>query len=252
MSRFRFNTAYIGNLGVECEAFVTDSHGTIVAKADEVLVALRNTELAQDFCPELSACQIEWKTKPLVLAELPDAVQQHQRILYEAASACNLGIRYSELAPETMPLTVYPDERYIAIAKQLNPAVLSAGCRVAGVHIHVGMPDHETALRVYNHVVRFMYELMQMGDASNGGRLNLYRAMAPAWKPPQFASWSEMYAYACKHNWDGDPKSWWSLIRISQHGTIEFRTFGSTASVSKILAWAKFCYVLCQQKTKNA
>jgi ribosomal protein S18 acetylase RimI-like enzyme len=46
---------------------------------------------------------------------------------------------------------------------------------------------------------------------------------------------------------DKDPRKCWTLIRISKNGTIEFRMFGATPSLERIVGWAKLCHDLCKE-----
>jgi len=133
------------------------------------------------------------------------------------------------------------------MAKTLQPEILLAACRVIGTHVHIGMPDHETAIRVYNSVIAETDRLCRIGDGSNGERLRIYAVMAPEWCPQPYADWAEFHRVAVKKNFADDPRRCWNLIRISVHGTIEFRMFGSTDDDSKVVTWARECYRLCQE-----
>jgi hypothetical protein len=42
-----------------------------------------------------------------------------------------------------------------------------------------------------------------------------------------------------------DPRKNWSEIRISAHGTIEFRLFGASASDDENMQWIRECHALC-------
>ena len=157
------------------------------------------------------------------------------------------GRLHFEVGPEDMSLAVYPDPRYQRISATLSREVLSAACRVIGTHVHIGMPDHEVALKVYNSVVEKVDELCEIGDGSSGRRLDLYRLMAPQWRPMRYDSWENFFEVAQEENFSEDPRHCWTLIRISPHGTIEFRMFGSTDSLEKIIDWAKTCHRICME-----
>ena len=155
--------------------------------------------------------------------------------------------RHVELASEDMPFDIYPDPtgRYQRITANMPAEILHAACRVAATHIHVGMPDLATAVRVYNNVVTHTDELIMSGDGSSGKRMKLYSIMAPRYRPEPLASESEFYERACTHGFVNDPRTCWTLIRISIHGTIEFRMFGATDSIDRIVGWALRCHELC-------
>jgi gamma-glutamyl:cysteine ligase YbdK (ATP-grasp superfamily) len=154
---------------------------------------------------------------------------------------------YKEVAPLDMPLDVYPDPtgRYQRIIKDMPQQILSAACRVVGTHVHIGMPDADTALNTYNKVVPYCEELCLMGDGSSGDRLDLYKTMAPDYQPVPYETWEAFHVEAVEKGFDVDPRKCWHLIRISKHGTIEFRMFGATHDLQKIVAWTKRCHELC-------
>jgi gamma-glutamyl:cysteine ligase YbdK (ATP-grasp superfamily) len=148
-----------------------------------------------------------------------------------------------------MPLDVYPDPsgRYQRMVKTMPRACLIAACRVIGTHIHIGMPNHEVALRTYNHVISECDYLCTKGNGSFGERLDIYREVAPDCDPMPYADWSHFYKTACEKGFDKDPRKCWTLIRISKHGTLEFRMFGATSSVNRVIGWANLCHQLCAE-----
>jgi gamma-glutamyl:cysteine ligase YbdK (ATP-grasp superfamily) len=154
---------------------------------------------------------------------------------------------YIEVGQEDMPLDVYPDPsgRYQELVKTMPRHVLQAACRVIGTHIHIGMPDHTVALKVYNQVIGRCDWLCSRGNGSFGERLDIYRIVAPDCDPRPYQDWGEFYREACIRGFDEDPRKCWTLIRISKHGTIEFRMFGATSSIKRIVGWAKLCRDFC-------
>lgn len=245
ISQFSFDPTYKGYVGVEWEVFVTDQAGRVVPSSAQILEALKGNCCADQVGYELSACQVELRTKPVKLAGLKEALVECREALTQASAKVGLQIAYMELAPSDIPLDVYPDPRYLEIKSRLSVETLRAGCRVAGVHVHVGMPDYATALRTYRHVLPYVPHLVMLGDRSEGERMRLYRSMTPESDPPDIQSWEHLYEYACARGWVNDPRSWWSLVRISKHGTIEFRVFGSTDDINQIFNWANLCHKLC-------
>lgn len=243
----RFNFRKDGNLlvGIERECFITDLRGNIVPRSAEILSVLTDRS---KFGYELSACQLEDRIGPVPLDVLPVAISENERILCWAETKMGFRRMFSEVASKDMPLDIYPDPdgRYQVITKNMSQDILEAACRVAGTHIHIGMPDHETAIRVYNKVIKESKKLIKMGDGSSGERLKIYKVMAPDFCSPAYASWEEFYSVAKEKGFSNDPRKCWNLIRISVHGTIEFRMFGATDNLDKIVEWAKICHNLCE------
>ena len=241
---FRFDPTKSGFIGVERECFITTPEGLIVPEAAAVLADLP----FGPFGYELSACQIESRVGPHTIAELAPALRTSDARLKTTLERYGFSALYTEVGPEDMPLDVYPDPtgRYQEIVKDLPRSVLLAACRVIGTHVHIGMPDHETALATYNGVIRHLDELCEIGNGSFGERLAIYRQMAPNYKPQPYCSWQEYYETAVAQGFAEDPRKCWTLIRISIHGTIEFRMFGATNSIERIVSWATRCHELCE------
>lgn len=255
LRQFTFNPAYAGWIGVEQEAFVACAKtGIIGPHAKRLLDCLANQEevaAASSYGPELSACQIEWRTNqptPSIQA-LQKTWWQSVVRLEEAAAETSLVLRYQPVGPSGMPLAVFPDprRRYEQIAQSLTTAQLAAACRVAGLHVHIGMPDPDTALRVYNYVVQQTEALQHLLEQASAQRLTLYSRMQPTLLSPPFSSWDDLRVYAEVSGFVEDPRRWWSLVRISKHGTIEFRMFDSQPCSDTSIRWADVCLRLCQR-----
>ena len=250
MDLFRFDPAKALSVGVEQECFLTDESGTILPFAPRIIAGLPNREddsLLPRYGYELSACQLEYKIGPCHVGSVRDHLVKLEEELKVWEKSLGFKRLHSEVGPEDIPLDVYPDPsgRYQEIVKTMPRHVLLAACRVIGTHVHVGMPDLETALSVYNRVAPQCERLCAKGNGSFGERLEIYRTVAPECDPPQYVDWTGFYQTARAKGFDKDPRKCWTLIRISKHGTIEFRMFGATSSVERIASWVKLCHDLC-------
>lgn len=251
---FRFDPDKAFLTGVERERFIT-CDGAVVPRAAHVLSALSAVQAApEEFGYELSACQVESRTTPLKLEALAGELHRIDATLARVLRFLNLGELHSEVGPADMPLDIYPDPtgRYQVITKNMPVEVLRAACRVIGTHVHIGMRNHQMALRVYNYVIRHYGELCELGNGSFGERLAIYRQMAPDFEPKPYESWRHYHAVALEKGFAKDPRQCWTLVRISVHGTIEFRMFGATDSVDRIVGWASRCHALCQEALVHA
>ena len=245
---FRFDPTKALYVGVERECFIVDATGVIVPEAVRVLNAIAPFDKREQVGYELSACQVEHRTGPCRIEGLCDELVATDAILARGLETLPYDIRYDEIAPESMPLDVFPDPtgRYQRIVSEMPVDILRAACRVTGTHIHIGMPDHETALAVYDRVVPHCDVLARLGDRSGGERLRVYAAVATRTRPVQYGSWQRFYEKATAEGFADDPRRCWTLIRISTHGTLEFRMFGSTAENGEIVSWAQTCRTLCE------
>ncbi len=250
LSQFHFDSNKAGLVGVEREQFITDDGGHILPKSPFYIREIGALpKLNQvDFGFELSACQIESKVGPTTLDDLPLLLDRAESRL--RGVDCTLGTRRVnlEVAPEGMPLDIYPDPtgRYQQITENMPISTLLAACRVAATHIHVGVRDIEHAISAFNAAVVHAPELIRDGDGSAGQRIALYRTMAKEFEPKPFSSVDDFFERAQLGGYANDPRSCWTIVRISVHGTIEFRMFGATISHEKIIAWAKTCHALCR------
>lgn len=250
MDLFGFDVSKSLFVGVERECFLTDNQGQIQPLAFEVVRNLVGCDTIDfNFGYELSACQLECRIGPARLASLHDKLKACDQQLVEKEADLDFKRLFVEVGPEDMPLDVYPDPsgRYQQIVKTMPRHVLLAACRVIGTHVHIGMPDHQTALKVYNHVIKKCDWLCHRGNGSFGERLDIYRTVAPDCDPQPYADWADFHRVAVAKGFDKDPRKCWTLIRISKHGTIEFRMFGATDSLERIVAWAKLCHDLCKE-----
>ena len=244
MNRFNFRKEGSLLVGIERECFLVNGTDKIIPRAADMLELLLDRSR---FGYELSACQLEDRVGPVEVSKIKEGLLKNEEDILAVERILHLHRLHVEVAPEDMPLDVYPDPtgRYQVITKAMPRHILSAACRVAGTHIHVGMPDHEIAMMVYNKVIGKADELCRVGDMSNGERLKIYQVMAPDYAPQSYASWSDFYEVAMRKGFVSDPRKCWTLIRISVHGTIEFRMFGATPELNTIVGWAETCYKLC-------
>lgn len=257
-------------LGVERECFLVDRRGDFAPRAADVVAhvhkkewrraspdtarAMRCVSPQESVGYELSAVQLETRTPPHQYGETEDYLRLIDIHLRNNLHELGLRATYNEVAPETMPLDIYPDPtgRYQAITQAMPREMLLAACRIIGTHVHVGMPDHETALRVHNEVIEHCDVLSDLGDGSGGERLRIYGIVKPDNRPRPYASWEDFHEEAYRNGFEEDPRSNWRMIRLTKHGTLEFRVFGATERVDRICAWTQLCYLLCKKALNRA
>ncbi|OGZ01704.1 MAG: hypothetical protein A2946_01415 [Candidatus Liptonbacteria bacterium RIFCSPLOWO2_01_FULL_53_13] len=234
VERFPFQPERSGCIGIERERFLADADGIYAPRAEEFLRIVGDPAWTY----ELSACQVEDRTDPL-RAENDILKNLKRNDLRGCVAARSLGlcIVANEVAPEDMPMDVYPDPRYLKIVEHLKPAALAAACRVTGTHIHVGVGSWERAFAVYHELSRHLEELMALGDHSQGLRLRLYCEVAKSWRPPRYESAEHFFEVATAEGFAGNSRNCWHLVRITKHGTVECRMFGAAECSEEVLAW---------------
>ena len=245
--KYSWRPEYALQVGVERERYITDQAGTIVPRAESALKELNDP---QHFSYEFSACQLEDKVGPCSLSDLRDKLIANEAKIRATLSGLGLKFLFQPVGPVDMPSDIYPDPtgRYQRIASRVLTAKQAhLARRVTSTHVHVGMPDPNSALRVYNSVIRHLPELSAAGDLSNGQRLRLYQALYPSAEPPAYKSWRQLYERAKQIGFAKDIGRCWDLIRISSFGTVEFRLFDSTEDIDKVVNWTRQCHHLCQK-----
>ncbi len=249
MGRFAFAPEKAWRIGVERECFIVDAReGKPIPRAPEVLAAAWHhyPELRTSFGYELSACQLEMRTTdPVLLCDVAKKLREQQACLESMLEEFGYRAQYTGVGPVDMVTDVYPDGRYARITRHLSPQRLLAACRIIGTHIQVGMPDADTALRVYNGVVRNLHGLRIVADKTCGERMRIYAEVQPRREPIPFCDWHAMHLHAIKHGWSEDTRQNWMLVRITRFGTIEFRLFDGTDSPDEVASWARECRALC-------
>lgn len=234
LARFKFVKAMNGHVGVEREHFLVSSSGVPAPRSGEFLRLINDPRWTY----ELSACQVESRTKPkrdlsAIKMELLENANNGERV----AKKLGLHLVNQEVGNANMPLDVYPDARYLEIVRTIPHERLEAACRVTGTHIHLGVRDMCQAISVYNALIPHLEEFCRMGDHSGGERLRLYKTMATKWQPTVYESAEHLFEIALQDGFAENPRNCWKLIRISIHGTIELRMFGVTDHADEISWW---------------
>ncbi|MCA9364740.1 MAG: hypothetical protein KC736_02505 [Candidatus Moranbacteria bacterium] len=244
--KFQFRPEHSGEIGIEQESLVLQN-GLVTPQAKHVLDHLySNGCCSAYFGPELSACQIEDRVGPVSLADLNNHLSYNEMVLSHCVANLGLSLQRDGVGPKSMPLDVSSGARYQSIAKTLSPEQLSVACRLIGTHVHVGMPNIHSAVCAYNMAVSCFDDLVFLSGEKNLERLQLYGLMGPNTRPATFSTLHDFYFHACCHGHAHDPRKNYALIRISPHGTVEFRVFGATSNVLLVEKWARSCLSLCQ------
>ncbi len=235
LSKFAFDPNLRRAVGVEREFFLAEPWGNPMPVARKFLTDVNDPAWTY----ELSACQVEHRTRPhkssrLIKADLDFGTAQGKAVTVIVPRLVAL-----EVGPEDMPLDVYPDPRYLEIAKSIPRETLLAACRVTGTHIHIGVGSIEEAVDYHNRLRERLEDFCRLGDHSAGERLRIYKIMAKDWMPPRYDSVEHFHETARAGGFEENPRNCWHLIRISRHGTVELRMFGMTADNDEIVHWAE-------------
>jgi carboxylate-amine ligase len=250
-----FGTGTPFSLGAEEELFLVDPvNGRMVNSSAAVTERLASAMGGIE--RELHAGMIEFVSD--VCANPADVIGQ----LAHRRAAC-LGTGVGLLGSGTHP-TATDDEaeisdkaRYERIHRLLGAAVSTP---VAGLHVHVGMPDAETAIKVFNAMRRHM-PLLQGLAANSPYRHGLDTGLASArgvtisgWPrsgiPRALRDYDDFCAMAdlltSAAGVDDYTWFWWKLRPHPKLGTVEIRTFDAQSSLQDTEALVAITHCLAR------
>jgi carboxylate-amine ligase len=240
------------SIGVEEELFLVDpGTGRQANSSAGVLRRLPARGQRGHVEPELHACQVELISG--ICSTVGEAIDQ-LRTLRRAVRATGAGLLASGTHPRAAEgdAEITDKERYERIVEALGDA---AATPVAGLHVHVGMPDSETAIRAFNGLRRHL-PLLQAIAANSPFRHGRDTGLASArevtirsWPRSgvpramrdfdDFATTAELLARAADvpdYTW-----FWWKLRPHPRLGTVEVRALDvqidpeQTAAVSALV-----------------
>ncbi|WP_199439731.1 carboxylate-amine ligase [Umezawaea beigongshangensis] len=241
-----------GTVGVEEEFLLVDPRsGRTAPRADEVLGLVRDGALTR-FHGELAATQVEAATGPCVdLDELRSALGEARGRLTAAAGALGLDLVPLGAPPEPAAGPVLStEERFGRIADTY--AAVVEDYEACGCHVHVGVPDAETAIGVLNHLRPWLPTLLALSANSprHGGRDTGYaswRAVQQSRFPgfgvqPWFDSAAEYDAHVERMVECGvlvdRAMSFWLVRRSPRLPTVEFRVADTAREVEDAVVQA--------------
>lgn len=246
-----FKEELAGYVGVELEFFILE-YGKIQPIAPNILEKI-NYELDEwsgkskkylSFNCELSACKIGYRVGPIPLDDLTDTLAEIEKFLEYLEWRLKFFRLYCGIA-EFAPLDIFPSDHYKKIAQRMPKDSLRAVCQSTELHVHIGMPDYESALRAYNRSVSQIDYLLYVGDESVGERHRLYCKVDSDPMPIPINIRDDEHIVTASSNCIDNSNNNYKYIRITEQGTIEFRMFDSTGDIQRIIDIAKLCHRIC-------
>ena len=145
---------------------------------------------------------------------------------------------------------VYPDDRYKNIVEDMQ--LVARANLIFGLHVHVGIEDHETAIHMMNHARYFVPHLLALSTNSpfwlgmNTGlksyRCKVFDKFPRTNMPDFFPSWGEYENYVKllikTNSIDNAKKIWWDIRPHPFFNTIEFRVCDIPMRVDETIALA--------------
>jgi len=149
-----------------------------------------------------------------------------------------------------------PDERYAAIAASMRGFMRRTP--TCALHVHVGMPDPDTAIATCN-AMRAYLPLLQglaahspywhgLDSGFASARAQLFRGFPRAVIPPAFAGWEDYEAYVAAWLSAGDAPDytylWWDLRPHPRLGTVELRAMDAQSRLGSVAGLAALVHGL--------
>jgi glutamate---cysteine ligase / carboxylate-amine ligase len=131
--------------------------------------------------------------------------------------------------------TIYPDARYLKVVKDLQ--LVARANVIFGLHVHVGIEDHEAGIRIMNSMRYFLPHIMALATNSpfwlgqntgyKGYRAKVFERFPRTGIPDTFSSYSEFENYVSllvrTNCIDNAKKIWWDIRPHPFFKTIEVR-----------------------------
>lgn len=156
-----------------------------------------------------------------------------------------------------------PIERYREVSAQLRG--LSRRTPTCALHVHVGMPDEDIALRVFNGLREHLPLLQALAANSPfwhgtdsglaSARAQLFRGYPRADIPQAFATWEDYHASVGAILAAGDLSDytflWWDLRPHPRLGTVEVRAMDAQSSLRDALGLAALVHGLARRAAET-
>jgi carboxylate-amine ligase len=251
-------------LGIEEEFQMVDKHTGQLASSIHTILEKGVSLLGECIKPEMLQSTVELVTG--ICTNIPAARQE----LHHLRSTLATLVASEDLAlvsAGTHPNAHWQDqartrsERYELLEEEYQD--VGRSILIFGLHVHVGIDDHELAIPLMNQLRTWLPHLLAISSNSpfwsnRYTGLRAYRSII--WKrfprtgvPPLFASTSEFDHYVehlvktgCI---DNGKRIWWDIRPHPFFSTIEFRICDMPATFEDTLAIAAFCQALVAKLT---
>jgi glutamate---cysteine ligase / carboxylate-amine ligase len=263
IAEHRFGSSAPYTLGLEEEYMLLDPETfALVQRADTVLEADHDGEFAARTTCELFQSEIEGQTP--ICATVDEAAIELRRLRgHLEALVEEQGLVLASAG--THPFGRYEDQaltdrtRYRGIVEQVQyPARREL---VFGLHIHVGVPDPETAIRVVRALRLQIPELIALSASSpfwrglpsglRSTRHSVFDTFPRSGPPPAFEDWGEFVTYVEALERAGVledyTRIWWDVRPHPRFGTVEVRAMDAVERVEDAVALAAYVQALVKR-----
>jgi carboxylate-amine ligase len=263
VAEHRFGSSEPYTLGVEEEYMLLNPETfDLVQRADTILDADHEGEFAARTACEIFQSEIEGQTP--ICASVSDAAVELQRLrghLEAVVEEHGLVLASSG----THPFAHYEDqlvtdrERYRGIVEQVQyPARREL---IFGLHVHVGVPDPQTAIQVVRLLRPQVAGLIALSASSpfwrgfptglRSTRHSIFATFPRSGTPPAFGDYQEFAAYVQALEraqvLDDYTRIWWDLRPHPRLGTVEVRAMDAVERVEDAIALTAYVQALVKR-----
>ncbi|MDX6625976.1 MAG: glutamate---cysteine ligase / carboxylate-amine ligase [Solirubrobacterales bacterium] len=258
-SEHRFGTSALLSLGVEEELLLIDEQRRLQPSAERVIADL-DPSFAAGVSTEIFATEIELKTG---ICSGPAQALEELSALRRGVRAAGANLLGSGLHPDDKSaVRLVAKPRYDVVKEDLA-GILNA--TPAGLHVHVGMPDPETAVRVAN-AMRLRLPLLEAITANSPFREGFDTGLASARTaslrsyprfeiPRSFADYEEFLAVADQLITAAGVADytylWWDVRPHPRFGTVEVRGMDVQPDVATNVAIAALIQALAAREIER-
>lgn len=241
-------------LGVEVELQILDwkSHD-LCSGARRLLHTLSKSSKLEhsNIKPELFQSMIEVNTGICKdVAEVRRDLQNAYAQLRTAGEA--LGLEFASAGTHVFAgyedRVVYPSERFRYILERNRH--IARRLSIYGLHVHVGMPDGDTAIALMNAVLPKSPCFLALSASSPfwrgedtglaSSRTTVFESMPTAGTPPSFGTWTDFEAHAevlmTSRSIESLKDLWWDVRPSPAYGTLELRICDTLPTLSETVA----------------
>ena len=267
VDQHRFGSSAPFTLGLEEEYMLVDPETLDLAQgADAVLDAANVGSPAIATGHELFQSEIEGQTP--ICADVPEVGAEIGRLRRQLAIAVN-GRDLLLVSSGTHPFALYENQavtasdRYRGVVEQLQyPARREL---IFGLHVHVGVPDPEAAIRGLRLVRPHLCELIALSASSPfwrgidtglaSTRQAIFKTFPRSSTPPAFRNYREFAGYVRVLEETGIiedyTRIWWDLRPHPRLGTLEVRAMDAVARADDAVALAAYIQALVKRAVES-
>jgi glutamate---cysteine ligase / carboxylate-amine ligase len=256
-----FGTSEPFTLGIEEELLLVDPETRRLAPvATEVLAAMEAHERAASH--EVYAASIELRSPPRLDAEDATREVAGLRTAAQGAGATLIGAGVHP-AGELGDVPLVDNERYRLVGESMRGLIRRTP--ECALHIHVGMPDAETAIRVFNGIRSELPLLLALSANSPmwfghdsglaSARFALVRSYPRRAVPRAFEDLddyaSTIAAVAAAGDLSDYTYVWWDVRLHPRLGTIELRELDAQSRIADVAAIAALVQAMARHEADN-